>query len=205
VDVSLNEVLVMHTSLIAIVLFTVPCAQPSRHDNWWSANFEIYQINENGTYDEAVFLSQMLYQPFFDVTHDMLARHAAGEKLLLRCQAVVPIEELHNQRRARYERNQIESRAIVTRKCNTQTPTWDGKEPAFVFEPSLWHFDPELDITRVKLIEVAVGPNQPLTQLIWYGDPSIHPRHYYLELWDPDGNPECEDGLRYHLRTGWDQ
>lgn len=37
-----------------------------------------------------------------------------------------------------------ESRAIVTRKRNAKTLTWDGRTPAFVVDPAIWYLDPEV-------------------------------------------------------------
>lgn len=36
-----------------------------------------------------------------------------------------------------------ERRCIVTRKSDTALPTWDGRTPALIFDPTIWHFDPD--------------------------------------------------------------
>lgn len=45
----------------------------------------------------------------------------------------------------------IYDRIIVTRNHDTNTPTWDGRIPAFIIEPLIWHFDPESNVYKMRL------------------------------------------------------
>jgi hypothetical protein len=54
----------------------------------------------------------------------------------------VPESPLGKANLQEYRRKIAESRAIVTRKREAKTPTWDGRAAAFIIEPTIWYFDP---------------------------------------------------------------
>ena len=58
----------------------------------------------------------------------------------------------------------IESRTILTRKRNVETPTWDGRAPAFIVDPMIWYFDPDSSVLKPRFAWFGVQP-QSTTEL----------------------------------------
>jgi hypothetical protein len=42
-------------------------------------------------------------------------------------------------------------RTIVTRLADAKTPTWDGKQPAFIVSPFLWRYDPYSAVQKLHV------------------------------------------------------
>jgi hypothetical protein len=78
-------------------------------------------------------------------------------------------------------------RTIVTRERDAKTPTWDGKKPAFVFDPLCWYFAPDgrpvFEACLWPMVANAIGKSGQAddrrTILEFFIDPESDP----MDLW----------------------
>ena len=70
----------------------------------------------------------------------------------------------------------VKARCIVTRKIDELVPTWDGLAAAFIFEPTIWYYDPNSDVE-----DIGFKPLQPTRPYFVVNDQDG--RQSFLSFW----------------------
>ena len=80
-----------------------------------------------------------------------------------------------------------EGRCIVTRQRFAPTPTWDGRVPAFIVDPMIWHFDPDSTFHHVSFEWLQRTLTKPLGKVNTQNDPTARRSFAEFSI-DPKGN-----------------